>query len=56
MQVTASGKREALGFKLSQGGYIEPMDEDESYKYLGTQQPRGIEHKHIKNTLKGHLL
>jgi hypothetical protein len=28
------------------------MDENESYKYLGMQQTRGIEHKHIKETLK----
>jgi hypothetical protein len=51
-QTIASGNRQALGFELSQGGYIDPMDEDESYKYLGMQQSRGIEHKHIKNILK----
>jgi hypothetical protein len=28
------------------------MDENESCKYLGMQQTRGIEHKHIKETLK----
>jgi hypothetical protein len=28
------------------------MDENESYKYLGMQQIRGIEHKYIKETLK----
>jgi hypothetical protein len=28
------------------------MDEKELYKYLGMQQIRGIEHKHIKETLK----
>jgi hypothetical protein len=28
------------------------MNENESYKYLGMQRTRGIEHKHIKETLK----
>jgi hypothetical protein len=51
-QAITYGNREALGFELSQGGYIDLMDGDKSYKYLGMQQSRGIEHKHIKNTLK----
>jgi hypothetical protein len=51
-QTITAGVVEIVGFELRQGGAIEPMDENESYKYLGMQQTRGIEHKHIKEKLK----
>jgi hypothetical protein len=50
-----AGAGETVGFELRQGGAIEPMDENELYKYLGMQQTRGIEHKRIKETLKKKL-
>jgi hypothetical protein len=51
-QTITAGVGETIGFELRQGGAVEPMDENESYKYLGMQQTCGIEHKHIKETLK----
>jgi hypothetical protein len=50
-QIITAGVGETIDFELRQGGAIEPMDENESYKYVG-MQTRGIEHKHIKETLK----
>jgi hypothetical protein len=33
-----AGVGEIIGFELRRGGAIEPMDENESFKYLGMQQ------------------
>jgi hypothetical protein len=50
--MVTAGVGETVGFELRQGGAIEATDENESYKYFGMQQTRGIEHKYIKETLK----
>jgi hypothetical protein len=51
-QTITAGVGETVRFELRQGGAIEQMDENESYKYLEMQQTRGIERKYIKETLK----
>jgi hypothetical protein len=50
-QTITAGAGETVGFELRQCGAREPMDENESCKYLGMQQTRRIEYKHIKETL-----
>ena len=50
------GKRELVAFDLQNGEVIEPMEENEVYKYLGFQQTQHIEHKHIKATLHNKFL
>jgi hypothetical protein len=37
-QTITAGVGETVGFEHRQGGAIEPMDENELYKYLGMQQ------------------
>jgi hypothetical protein len=51
-QKITAGAGETVGFELRQVGAIEPIGENELYKYLRMQQTRGIEHKYIKETLK----
>lgn len=46
------GKHTIDGFDLQNGDKIEAMEENETYKYLGVQQGRRIEHKMIKNDLR----
>jgi hypothetical protein len=41
-QMITAGVGETIGFELRQGGAREPMDENESYKYLGMQQMCGM--------------
>lgn len=46
------GKQSCAEFELQNGEKIEAMAEKETYKYLGVQQGRRIEHKKIKSDLK----
>ena len=50
-QHITAGKRQLLNFELEQGNFINSMDENETYKYLGFQQNTQIKHTSIKQTL-----
>jgi hypothetical protein len=46
------GTLDVTGFELVVGTLIQPMKEDETYKYLGFQQSKMIDHTIIKQQLR----
>jgi hypothetical protein len=46
------GTLDVTGFEIDDGTLIQPMNEDETYKYLGFQQSKIIDHTIIKQQLR----